>query len=258
MSSSLGTHRLYSPWNSPGQNTGLVALSFSRGSSQPGDWMQVSHIAGGFFTSWATREAQEYLSVASSFSRRSSQPRNQTRVSLINGRFFFNWAIREACLVTKLCPTLCDPMDCSLPGSSVHGVSQERILKWVALSFSRGSSWFRDWTCLSCIGKWTAELTGKPFSPVNLFKKSKFAFIIIKEITDFYNLMAEVIASHFVVCCWEYRSSHQENEGVEREGCDHWDHLEVHFKTPLPPNIPLNILATHVCLWVSLEHPRTW
>ena len=43
-------------------------------------------------------------------------------------------------LVVKSCPTLCDPMDCRLPGSSVHGISQARILEWVAISFSRGSS----------------------------------------------------------------------------------------------------------------------
>ena len=42
--------------------------------------------------------------------------------------------------VTQLCPTLCDPMDCCLPGSSVHGIVQARILEWVAVSFSRGSS----------------------------------------------------------------------------------------------------------------------
>ena len=41
-------------------------------------------------------------------------------------------------LVTPLCPTLCDPMDCSPPGSSVHGVLQARILEWVAIPFSRG------------------------------------------------------------------------------------------------------------------------
>ena len=41
------------------------------------------------------------------------------------------------CLVTKLCLTLCDPMDCSLPCSSVHGISQARILEWVAISFPR-------------------------------------------------------------------------------------------------------------------------
>ena len=42
--------------------------------------------------------------------------------------------------VAQSCPTLCDPMDCSLPGSSVHGIFQARVLEWVAISFSRGSS----------------------------------------------------------------------------------------------------------------------
>ena len=53
-------------------------------------------------------------------------------------------------LVTKSCLT-CDCMDCSLPGSSVHGISQARILEWGAISFSRASSWPRDWTWVSCI-----------------------------------------------------------------------------------------------------------
>ena len=47
------------------------------------------------------------------------------------------------------CPTLCDPMDCSLPGSSVHGILQARVLEWVAISFSRGSSQPRDRTQVS-------------------------------------------------------------------------------------------------------------
>ena len=42
--------------------------------------------------------------------------------------------------VGQSCPILCDPMDCSLPGSSVHGIFQARVLEWVAISFSRGSS----------------------------------------------------------------------------------------------------------------------
>ena len=54
-------------------------------------------------------------------------------------------------LVAHLCPTLCDPIDCSLPGSSVHGFLQARILEWVAIPFSRGSTWPRDWTWVSCI-----------------------------------------------------------------------------------------------------------
>ena len=46
-----------------------------------------------------------------------------------------------------------DPMDCSLPGSSIHGILQARILEWVAISFSRRSSPPRDRTCISCIGR---------------------------------------------------------------------------------------------------------
>ena len=53
--------------------------------------------------------------------------------------------------VTQSCPTLCDPMDCSLLGSSVHGIFQERVPEWVAISFSRVSSGSRDWTQVSHI-----------------------------------------------------------------------------------------------------------
>ena len=67
----------------------------------------------------------------------------------------------------QLCLTLCDPMDCSPPGSSVHGILQARILEWVAISSSRGSSWPRDRThasCSSCIAGrfFTTEAPGKP------------------------------------------------------------------------------------------------
>ena len=58
-----------------------------------------------------------------------------------------------ACSVAKSCLTLCDP-GCSLPGPSVHGILQARMLKWVAISSSRGSSWPRDWTRVSCTGRW--------------------------------------------------------------------------------------------------------
>ena len=54
-------------------------------------------------------------------------------------------------LVAQSCPTSCDPMDWDLPGSSIHGILQSRILEWVAISFSRRSSRARDWTCGSCI-----------------------------------------------------------------------------------------------------------
>ena len=60
-------------------------------------------------------------------------------------------------LVAQSCPTLCDPMDYSLPVSSVHGILQARILEWVAILLSRGSSQARDQTCVSsvsCIDRW--------------------------------------------------------------------------------------------------------
>ena len=53
--------------------------------------------------------------------------------------------------VAQSCLTLCDPMDCSPPGSSVHGIFQAWILEWVAVSFSRGSSWLRNRIRVSCI-----------------------------------------------------------------------------------------------------------
>ena len=62
------------------------------------------------------------------------------------------------CFIPKLCPTLCDPMYHSLPGSSLHGILQARILEWVAISFSRGSSKPKDPTCVCCTGKQTLYL----------------------------------------------------------------------------------------------------
>ena len=63
------------------------------------------------------------------------------------------------CLVTQVCLTLCDRIDCSLPGSSVHGILQARTLEWVAMPSSRGSSQPRDRTCISYLagGFFTAE-----------------------------------------------------------------------------------------------------
>ena len=65
-----------------------------------------------------------------------------------NLKSFFLWVYMCA---TQLHPTLCDPMDCSSPGSSVHRISQARILEWVAISYSRGSSQLRDWTRFSAL-----------------------------------------------------------------------------------------------------------
>ena len=62
-----------------------------------------------------------------------------------------SWCLKVKVLVPQSCPTLCDPMDCSPPGFSIHGIFQAWVLEWVAISFSRGSSRPRDWTRVSCI-----------------------------------------------------------------------------------------------------------
>ena len=65
----------------------------------------------------------------------------------------------RACSFAQLCSTLCEPMDCSPPGLSVHGISQARILVWVAVPFSKGSSQPRDWTHISCVSCITRQIT---------------------------------------------------------------------------------------------------
>ena len=81
------------------------------------------------------------------------------------------------CLVTKSCPTLCKPMDCSPPCSSVHGISQTRTLEWVAISFCRGSSWLRDqiqvsWIAYGFFTNWTTrEALGSLFSKLSITLK---------------------------------------------------------------------------------------
>ena len=57
------------------------------------------------------------------------------------------------CSVAKLCQILCEPIDCSLPGSSVHAISQARILEWDSISSSKESSQSRDWILISFIGR---------------------------------------------------------------------------------------------------------
>ena len=59
--------------------------------------------------------------------------------------------------VAQSCPTLCDPMDCSLPGFSIHGILQARVLEWVTISFSRGSSQPGDRT-------WVSHIVGRRFN----------------------------------------------------------------------------------------------
>ena len=73
-----------------------------------------------------------------------------------------------------VCPILCNPTDCNLSGYSDHGIFQARLLEWVAISFSRGSSWPRDQTQVSCIAGrrftiWAIREALKGMTPSHLY-----------------------------------------------------------------------------------------
>ena len=104
--------------------------------------------------------------------------------------YLFNWSENES-EVAQSCPTLCDPMDCSLPGSSLHGILQARVLEWVAISFSRGSSWRRDLTRVS-------RIPGRRFSlwATNLRCSVTFKWFSYKHIhTHIYIIYVVVVQS---------------------------------------------------------------
>ena len=103
-----------------------------------------------------------------------------------------------ACMHAQLlqsCPTFCDCMDYSLPGSSVHRILQARILEWVAMPSSGGSSYPRDQTCVSfsyCTagGFFTAEPPGRPWSWCMVFLMCSWIL--------FHRILLKIFASMFI------------------------------------------------------------
>ena len=128
--------------------------------------------------------------------------RTVSYVSLMEGEEWSNWLFHAAHLyvrklgwkfivkwvseVAQSRPTLCDPVDCSIPGFSIHGILQTKILEWVTISFSRGSSQPRDRTWVSCIAGrrfnlWATRKARKfivgeqlMVSPINCFLQGEF------------------------------------------------------------------------------------
>ena len=81
---------------------------------------------------------------------------SKCRLDSFECKFKKEWTICMRAKLPQSCPTLCDPMDCNPPVSSDHGILQARILEWVVMPSSKGSSWPRDWTHIShvsCIGR---------------------------------------------------------------------------------------------------------
>ena len=125
-----------------------------------GGGAQPSH-CGGFSCCRAQAQSLWHRGLAAPQHVGSSQIRERTHVSPPGkpqswsltqaSAFLFFKGITVPCLVAQLCPTLRGPLDCGLPGSSLHGIFQARILEWVTISISRGSSWPWDRTRVSCL-----------------------------------------------------------------------------------------------------------
>ena len=115
--------RLLCPWDSPGKNPGVDCHAPLQGLSESGILLHISTLLESF-PIWVTTDYWVEFTVLCS---------------------------QAVSSVAQLCPILCDSMGCSPPGFSVHGILQARILEWVAVPFSRGSSQPRDRTCISSI-----------------------------------------------------------------------------------------------------------
>ena len=124
----------------------------------------------------------------------------------------------------KSCLTLCDFMDCSPPGSSVHGILQARILERVAISFSRGSSQPRDWTWVSCIA-------GRIFTDWATKGRMDWFDLLavqgtLKSLFQHHNLKASILwsSAFFMV---QFSHLYMTLEKLEKPKCRFWHHSKV-------------------------------
>ena len=140
--------RLLCPWDSPGKNTGVGCHALLQGiflsQASPA-------LARAFFTTSTTWEAPVHVGVCINHLLR---PSGKCLKCSAQNYLKACQVLCCCCLVAKLYLTVCDLMDCSPPGSSVQGILQARVLEWVAIPSSRGSSWPRDQTWVSCIAGW--------------------------------------------------------------------------------------------------------
>ena len=153
------------------------------------------------------------------------------------------------CSVTQSCPSLCDPMGCSPPGSSVQGIFQARILKWVAISFSKGSSQPRDWTHISFVGRqilywatweapyWNMSLANLNVRPENFYGlkscfKTPFAFISRVTLEPDHSSVRWGLQQWLKLFCQVFEYRH-----LEVTVSPHPSHSLFSARSPLPPGV---------------------
>ena len=101
---------------------------------------------------------------------------NYELLNLANQKSLPSLYFPSLCEVAQSYPTLCNPMDCSLSGSSIHGIFQARVLEWIAISFSRGSPQARNRTRVSRIAgkRFTVWATRETLFPLWVFTKTQY------------------------------------------------------------------------------------
>ena len=124
-------------------------------------------------------------------------------------KLFDKYCVLRAVRSLQLCLTLCDPMDCSLPGSSVHGISKARILEWVAIFYSKGSSQPRDQTHVSCVScgslplsLWSEVLNPLCWSQISCQKETSLFPKNLVWSGDPQILGLESLVIHYNLCSW--------------------------------------------------------
>ena len=151
MSDSLWPHGLYSPCNSPGQNTGVGSLSFSFPGDLPNPGIQPRSPTLKADSSPAEPQGKPRNTGLGSLSslQRIFPTQDSNRGLLHCRRILYQLSYQRSpsleeseSEVAQLCPTPCEPVDYSPPGSSAHGIFQARVLEWVAISFSKGEGKF--------------------------------------------------------------------------------------------------------------------
>ena len=133
-----------------------------------------------------------------------------------------------------LCLTLCEPMDCSPPGSSVHGILQATILEWIAISFSRGSSPLRDWTWVSLVaGRFFTLPSGKSnIRMLSTVNQGRSVYRLPSSFSSFKNTKVKVkLLSHvqIFVIPWTVVYQAPLSMGFSRQ--EHWSGLP--FPSPM-------------------------
>ena len=134
-------------------------------------------------------------------------------------RILYTYDIEHSmCVSCSVSPTLCNSMDCSLPGSSVHGILQARILEWIAMPSSRGSTPLKDWTQVSCIAD-SFFTTTASWEVLNIVYSVPYILPVVSHLANITyafkqidaHLLPEIVRFWFLIIVFQIKPRHSLN-----------------------------------------------